>query len=93
MFIDEMFEDLLINQKKMYADACVEVCNEKLKSKADWNLTTIKRIENGYQCCVRRYPALNPHAFKIYVNYRAPEISKQLGWDKIVEKKDGGAKK
>lgn len=93
MFIDEMFEDLLINKKMMYADACVEVCKEKLKNKADWNLTSIKCIDNGYQCFVRKYPALNPHAFKIYVNYRAPEISKQLGWDKIVEKKDGGAKK
>lgn len=87
MFIDEMFENLLINQKKMYADACYEVCKEKLKAKEDWNLTTIKRIENGYQCCVRRHPKLNPHAFKIYVNYRAPEISKELGWDKIVERK------
>lgn len=87
MFIDEMFEDLLINKKMMYADACVEVCKEKLADKADWNLTTLRRIENGYQCCRRRYPALNPHAFKIYINYRCPEISKELGWDKIVEKK------
>ena len=87
MFIDEMFEDLLVNKKKMYADACNEVCKEKLKDRKDWNLTTMKQIENGYQCCVRRHPALNPLAFKMYVNYRSPELSKQLGWDKDVEKK------
>ena len=86
MFIDEMFEDLLVNKKMMYGDAFVEVCKEKLKSKEDWNLTSLKRIENGYQCCVRRHPGMNPHAFKMFINYRSPKLYKLLGWDKIVGK-------
>ena len=89
MFIDDMFEDLLINKKMQYKDACAEVCNEKLKSKKDWNFTNIRRIENGYQGCVRKYPALNPRAFRYYVYIKAPQLCKDLGWSAEFEKEAG----
>lgn len=83
MFIDEMFEDLLVNKKMMYADAMAVVCKEKLAS--DKSLTAVKRIENAYQLTVKRYPALNPRAFRLYVHIKSPDLSKTLGWNKEFE--------
>ena len=81
MFIDEMIEDLLIEKKMMYADAFPIVCKEKLQD--DRSFKAVKRIENGYQLVVKKYPGrLNPSAFRRFIYIRSIKLAECLGWDK-----------
>ena len=81
MFIDEMFEDLLVNKKMMYPDAFAEVCSEKLSKDEDRTFVSVRQIDNGYRCFVRKYPKFNPEAFRNYVLINSPELAKNLGWE------------
>lgn len=81
MFIDEMFEDLLVNKKMMYSAAFAEVCKEKLSKKEDRTFVSVRQIDNGYRCFVRKYPIFNPEAFRIYVKFKSPALAKELGWE------------
>ena len=81
MFIDEMFEDLLVEKKVRMSTAMAKVCDEKLADKADWNYATIKRIENGYQLFRKRHPEFPEHSFRTWVGLCSPELSKSLGWE------------
>lgn len=80
MFIDEMFEDLLVEKKETLSTTMAAVCEEKLADKADWNLATIKRIENGYQLFRKRHPEFPEHSFRTWVRLCSPELAKALVW-------------
>ena len=76
-----MIENFLIEKKMMYADAFSIVCKEKLKDEMTFD--AVRRIENGYQLVVRKYPTkLNPKAFRRFVYMRSIELAERLGWDK-----------
>ena len=49
MFIDEMFEDLLVEKKVALLDAMADVCKEKLQLKEDRTFDSVKRIEKNIQ--------------------------------------------
>ena len=80
MFIDELFENLLVEKKMMYPDAFVEVCREKLASSEERNFTSVRQIENGYQCFIKKHPEFNPQAFRNFVKLRSPELAEALKW-------------
>lgn len=80
MFIDEMFEELLVEKKERISTAMARVCDEKLADKADWNFATIKMIENGYQLFRKRHPEFPENSFKTWVLLCSPELAKALGW-------------
>ena len=88
MFIDEMFEDLLVEKKVRMSTAMATVCDEKLADKADWNLATIKRMENGYQLFRKRHPEFPEHSFRTWVAVCAPELTKILGWAEVKREKN-----
>lgn len=75
-----MFEDLLVNKKEKMYDAIFAVFNDKLSDKGDWNLATIKRVENGYQLFRKRFPEYPEHSVRTYVCLLSPNLAKYLGW-------------
>ena len=81
MFIDEMFEELLVEKKVRMSTAMAKVCEEKLADEADWNFATIKRIENGYQLFRKRHSEFPEHSFRTWVSLCSPELAKELGWE------------
>ena len=81
MFIDEMFEDLLVEKKVALLDAMADVCKEKLQLKEDRTFDSVKRIENGYQLFRKRHPEYPEDAFRAWVGFRSTELAKYLGWE------------
>ena len=75
-----MFEDLLVNKKEKMIDAIGAVFDDKLFEKKDWNLATIKRVENGYQLFRKRFPDYPEHSVRTYVCLMSPNLAKSLGW-------------
>lgn len=80
MFIDEIFEDYLVAKKESLARAMEQVCAVKLADKKDWNFTTIKQIENGYQLFRKKHQEFPEWGFRSYVEERSPELAFRLGW-------------
>lgn len=80
MFIDEILEDCLIEKGMELEDAFAAVCEEKLSNVEERTFTTVRRLENGYQCFRRRHKEFPVTAFRIYVALRSPELAKCLGW-------------
>ena len=83
-----MFEDLLVDKKVRMSTAMAEVCDAKLADKADWNLATIKRIENGYQLFRKRHPEFPDHSFRTWVAVCSPELAKVCGWPEVPHEKN-----
>ena len=81
MFIDEMFEDLLVNKQEKMADAIQKVFVDKLATKQDCNEATIKRVENGYQLFRRRHPEYPEYSVRRYVRILSPNLAERLGWE------------
>lgn len=80
MFIDEMFEDLLVNKKENIASSIAKVFQDKLSSKGECNPNTIKRVENGYQLFRKRFPEYPEFAVRRYVRILSPRIADACGW-------------
>ena len=82
MFIDELFEKYLIEDRLSYEDAIRKVCVEKLDKNDTYIFESVKRIDNAYKLFSKRHPEIMPDAFRIYVKHRSPNLYKALGWDK-----------
>lgn len=81
MFIDEMFEDYLVNKGKNLAETIADICADKLANKEDWNFTTIRRIENGYQLFRKRHPEYPEQSFRTYTKIASPKLAEAIGWN------------
>ena len=89
MFIDEIYEEVLINQHGKITNAHTRACREKLDPK---NPTPqdVQRIENGYQLFRRKHPEFPEDSFRRYCYVRwsragqahlhAKSIFTSLGW-------------
>lgn len=62
MFTDEIYEHLLINEKKKLTTVHSEICKKNLTK--DSSAVDIKRIENAYQCFRRRHPEYPEDSFR-----------------------------
>lgn len=66
MFIDEIYEQVLIQQGGKPTTAHVELCKQKLfkgMRQQDF-IATVKQIENGYQLFRRRHPEYAEYGFR-----------------------------
>ena len=89
MFIDEIYEDVLINQHGKITNAHVRVCKEKLNPKNSTR-QDVQRIENGYQLFRKKHPEFAEDSFRrfCYVrwsgagrdHFHARSIFISLGW-------------
>lgn len=89
MFIDEIYESILIENKGKLTSAHIEVCNQKLNPK-DPSFTDVKRIENGYQLFRKRHPEFPADSFRRHCYIRlskggqnkmkAANAFRLLGW-------------
>lgn len=68
MFIDEIYEEVLINQHGKITNAHIRVCKEKLGPGSD--LRDIRRIENGFQLFRKRHPEFPEDSFRRYCYVR-----------------------
>lgn len=75
MFIDEIYEQVLIEKGGKPTTAHIEVCKQKLStedgepikmSSRDF-VTTVRQMENGYQAFRRRHPEYAEHSFRRHV--------------------------
>ena len=69
MFIDEIYEEVLINQHGKITNAHVKACKEKLDLKNSTH-QDIQRIENGYQLFRKRYPEFAEDSFRRFCYVR-----------------------
>lgn len=69
MFIDEIYEEMLINQHGKITNAHIRACKEKLDSKNSTH-QDIQRIENGYQLFRRRHPEFAEDSFRRFCYIR-----------------------
>ena len=69
MFIDEIYEKVLISQKGKITTAHLRVCEEKLNPKTSTE-EDIKRIEHGYQLFRKRHPEFPEDSFRRYCYIR-----------------------
>lgn len=69
MFIDEIYEDVLINQQGNITNAHIRVCKEKLDPKVITH-QDIQRIENGYQLFRKRHPEFAEDSFRRFCYIR-----------------------
>ncbi len=67
-FIDEMFERLLVNEKKTFGKAFEQVIQERAKIIQD-----LGRIEHAYQLFVKKYPGAKPEYFRQYLQGTRPD--------------------
>ena len=72
MFVDEIYEEVLLNQSGKITNAHIRVCKEKLDPNASI-LQDIQRIENGYQLFRRRHPEFAEDSFRRFCYVRWPE--------------------
>lgn len=89
MFIDEIYEEVLINQHGKITNAHIRVCKEKLDPKTS-TPQDIQRIENGYQLFRKRHPEFSEDSFRRYCyimwsdanlhSYIAHSYFVHLGW-------------
>lgn len=89
MFIDEIYEKVLISQHGKITNAHIRVCKEKLDSRSSTH-QDIQRIENGYQLFRRKHPEFAEDSFRrfCYVRWskagqdhsRAKSRFTSLGW-------------
>lgn len=63
MFIDEIYEEMLVNQHGKITSAHIRVCKEKLDIKTS-TYQDIQRIENGYQLFRKRHPEFAEDSFR-----------------------------
>ena len=66
MFIDEIYEDELINKAGKLTSAHVRVCKEKLEPNTATPKEDVQRIENGYQLFRKRHPEFPEDSFRRY---------------------------
>lgn len=67
-FIDEMFERLLVNEKKTFGEAFEQVIQERAKIILDFG-----RIENAYQLFAKKHPgAAQPEYFRLHIKITRP---------------------
>ena len=78
MFIDTLFDKLLLSRGLTVEETFAEMCVIKLTE--DKSLLTVKRIENGYQLFRKRHPEFKEDAFRSYVRRRSPEVAIYCGW-------------
>lgn len=81
MFIDEMYEQLLVDERSTYGMAHKEVyLAQKPQTYAD-----LKRIENGYQLFRKRHPEADEDSFRRFVKSVSLEdyerMQKLYGWN------------
>ncbi len=80
MFIDEMYEQLLIEEGKTYQEAHKEVFN----SQHPQQYVDLKRIENGYQLFRKRHPDAYEDSFRRFIKTYCPEdyerAEEMFGW-------------
>lgn len=67
-FIDDMYERLLVSEKRTYKEAHIEVFNEKAKIIQD-----LQRIENGYQLFRKKHPEALENSFRYFLSIASPE--------------------
>lgn len=72
MFINEIYEEVLINQHGRITNAHIRVCKEKLDSKTS-TFQDIQRIENGYQLFRRKHPEFAEDSFRRFCYVRLSE--------------------
>lgn len=61
-FIDEMFERLLINERKTFGKTFEQIIQERAKIIQD-----LGRIENAYKLFCKKHTDAQPHLFRLYV--------------------------
>lgn len=66
-FIDEMFERLLVNERKTFGKAFEQIIQERAKTIQD-----LGRIENAYQLFSKKYPGAKPEYFRQYIKGTRP---------------------
>lgn len=67
-FIDEMFERLLVNEKKTFGEAFEQVIRERAKIIKD-----LGRIENAYQLFAKKHQGAEPEYFRKYIKLSRPD--------------------
>lgn len=90
MFIDEIYEEMLINQHGKITNAHIRACKEKLDPKTPTPHQDIRRIENGYQLFRKRHPEFAEDSFRRFCYIRwskagqthshARSLFDSLGW-------------
>lgn len=78
-FIDEMFERLLVNERKTFGKAFEQIIQERAETIQD-----LGRIENAYQLFAKKYPDVKPEYFRQYIKGTRPDDYKKcvhcFGW-------------
>ena len=69
MFVDEIYEETLINQHGKITNAHIRVCEEKLDLKHS-SLQDIQRLEKGYQLFRKRHPGFADDSFRRFCYVR-----------------------
>lgn len=70
MFIDEIYEEELINKAGKLTSAHIRVCKEKLEPGTDTPREDTQRVENGYQLFRKRHPEFPEDSFRRYCYVR-----------------------
>ena len=61
-FIDEMFERLLINERKTFGKTFEQIIQERAKIIQD-----LGRIENAYKLFCKKHPEAGKHYFRLWI--------------------------
>lgn len=89
MFIDEIYEEVLIKKHGKVTNAHQRVCKEKLDATSTGQ--DVQRIENGYQLFRKKHPEFPEDSFRRYCYVRwsgagqnhpaARSLFDTLGWN------------
>lgn len=83
MFIDEIYEDVLISQHGKITNAHIKVCKEKLNPENSTPLD-IQRIENGYQLFRKRHPEFAEDSFRRFCYIRWSRVGQEHSHAKLL---------
>ena len=88
-FIDDMFERLLIKEKRTFGETFKIIIKERAT-----HIVDLGRIENAYKLFCKKYKDALPYYFRLYVkDTRREDFNKCVrcfGWqDPIIEAKNG----